>query len=84
MKKPGKINNAEEEWFEKFYSKSFSDVIYTNIEDADQYVHFLKSALYVRSVRLGRLGRKARWPELRLLSRVEVSSLTKCLMSLDR
>lgn len=66
MKKSSKINNAEEEWFEKFYSKSFSDVTYTSIEDVDQYVHFLKSALYVRSVRLGSLERKARWPELKI------------------
>lgn len=67
MKKLSKINNAEEEErFEKFYSKSFSDMTYTSIEDADQYVHFLKSALYMRSVRLGRPGGKARWPELKI------------------
>ena len=54
------------DWFEKFYSKSFSDVTYTRSEDASKYVHFLKSALFVRSVSLGRPSVRARWPELKI------------------
>ena len=65
MKKSSKINNTEE-WFEKFYSKSFSDVTYTSIKDAYQYVHFLRVALFARSVHIRRPEGKARWPELKI------------------
>ncbi len=67
MKKSSKINNTEEEeWFEKFYSKSFSNMTYTNIEDADQYVYFLRVALFSHSVHIRRPEGKARWPELKI------------------
>ena len=67
MKKSSKINNAEaEEWFEKFYSKSFSDVTYTSIEDADEYVYFLRAALFSHSIHIRRPKGKARWPELKI------------------
>lgn len=54
------------EWFEKFYSKNFSDVTYTSTQDADQYVYFLRTVLFARSVKLGKPDGKFRWPELKI------------------
>lgn len=54
------------EWFEKFYSKSFSNVTYTGACDASQYINFLQKCTHFKDYQTQEAVDRARWPELKI------------------